>query len=71
MKYDNYGIVGLEILYQTVIGFVGKVFRGKRPEHSVPDNQRARIIRIQITRILAMMDAVVRRRVKNSFNPGV
>ena len=45
------------------------IFRDKRPEHSIPKHKNSGVIFVEIVVVRAVMNAVMRRRVKNIFKP--
>lgn len=69
MEEDLDGVVGFNVLDQSVYGRIRGFFGYKRSEKSVPDNERTGIVRVEIPGIGAVMHAVMRGGVKDRFEP--
>ena len=63
------GIEGGDIAHQTIARYILLQLLNKGVEQTVPDDQRADIIGVQITRIGGVVDPVVRGRVHHRLKP--
>ncbi len=61
MEGDAHRIVGVDVLRQTVNKGFRFVFGFKGAEETVPDNQCASMIAIEVTRVRGVVNAMMRR----------
>ena len=69
MGQDRERIEGVEIIDQTIDGTIRAIFFGKGAQHAVPNDQNPRIVGVEIARIIAVMDPMVRRGVEDELIP--
>src|SRR6266446_10640472 len=67
---DPYRIEGLDILDDPVTRRLLVPFRREGSEHVVPHHEHAGIVAVQVAGIRRMMDAMIRGRVEQIFEPG-
>ena len=67
MKCDAHGIVGVNVGREAETDRIRSAFGFEGAEELVPDDERAAMVAVDIARIGAVMNAVVRRSVENRF----